>query len=61
MACGRCVCGLLGVSCVAVLGRNVTEQDWRVIALVGLPVVAAVCLGMIIRAFVDYEGDYWWL
>jgi hypothetical protein len=32
-----------------------------VIALVGLPVVAAVCLGMIIRAFVDYEGDYWWL
>ena len=38
-----------------------TEQDWRVIALVGLPVVAAVCLGMIIRAFVDYEGDYWWL
>jgi hypothetical protein len=39
----------------------VNSEDWALAALVGLPVLAIVfvCLGMVMRAFVDGGGNRW--
>jgi hypothetical protein len=34
-------------------------EGWTVLALIVLPVVAAISLGFLARAFVDAGGHYW--
>jgi hypothetical protein len=39
----------------------VSQGDWTVLALGGLPVVALACLGMLLRGIVDGEMPLWGL
>ena len=36
-----------------------SSEGWTLVALVGLPVLAIACLGMVMRAFVDGGGNRW--
>ena len=38
-----------------------SSEDWTPAELVGLPVLAVACLGMVLRAFADGSGNYRWL
>jgi len=38
-----------------------SQEDWSLLALGGLPLVAVVCVGMLARRFVDGEMRRWGL
>jgi hypothetical protein len=47
-----------------VVYSGMSSENWSLLlALIGLPVLAAVCLGMVARAFVEGGGNHWgiWL
>src|SRR5215211_8855502 len=46
---------------VVLLGADVSQGDWTVLALGGLPVVAVACQGMLLRGLVDDEMRLWGL
>jgi len=44
------------------MSADVSQGDWTVLALGGLPVVAVVCVGMLLRGLLDGEmrmGGLW--
>ena len=43
------------------MSTDVSQGDWTVLALGGLPVVAVVCVGMLLRGLVGDEMRMWGL
>jgi hypothetical protein len=39
----------------------VTPEGWAILVLVGLPLVALISLGFLVRAFVEAGGNHWLL
>ena len=43
------------------MSADVSQGDWTVLALGGLPVVAVACLGMLVRGLLDDDMRLWGL